>query len=216
MGADRIPACVYDPYGCNPYGEGRTRARRRRDGDWLDSMRSYYRGNEGVADKHYGERLVRLGTAGRIAALEEGIELLHEGLDRQAEALIELEREIAKSAPNKARLHVPAGTAGGGPHDFHLTAMRRAWRRWTARGKAADKRALAPWHSVLNAASARLNDLWEQYLLIERRVDPEELEAAYDKAFDEYLQSVGAAADCDDELFDQYTKSFKWTMNCSG
>ena len=136
------------------------------DGAWLPYLRNAYREEEWDDDAP----LAKADTAQRVAGLEEGVELLHEGLDEHAEALAVLEREFAKPFPDKARLHHLL--CDSQPHSVisGLADMRDDLRRWTARVKAADKRALASWWPVLRAVYARLDDLCETYLVLERRI----------------------------------------------
>ena len=75
---------------------------------WLDILLAAYRGDEQIDanGQHHGrgERLAKSGMAGRIATLEEGIELLYGGLEEHAGDIAELECELAKPFPDKALL----------------------------------------------------------------------------------------------------------------
>ena len=170
--------------------------------------------------------LDKASTAERIAALEAGIERLHEELDVHAEALAELERELdlelVEPSPDKARLHVLTNSCGSLPVDIRRYRRGLAWmriylRRWAARSRTSDKCALNALRPLASAAGARLSGLCETYLELERRLearfDVDALEAAYDAAFDQFLVAKGVPDVRDlrsmsDEEFEEMRHSF--------
>ena len=163
-------------------------SRRRPDpGDWLDTLLLAYRADgQFDAVQTRGELLAAASTAQRVAGLDEGVELMHEGLDEHTESLAALQREFAKPFPDRANLYRFLGHALPGCVSDCLAGMRDDLRRWAAQANAADARALAAWRPSLNAVAARLDDLCERYLLLERciraRFSERELWEAHDRS----------------------------------
>ena len=93
---------------------------------------------------------------------------MHEGFHEHTESLAALQREFAKPFPDRAHLYRFLSHALPGCVSDCLAGMRDDLRRWAAQVNAADARALAAWRPSLNAVAARLDDLCERYLLLER------------------------------------------------
>ncbi len=170
-------------------------SRRRPDpGDWLDTLLLAYRadGQFGTVQTR-GELLVAASTAQRVAGLDEGVELMHEGLDEHTGSLAALQREFATPFPDRTRLYRFLAHALPGCVSDCLTGMRDDLRRWAAQANGADACALAAWRPSLNAVAARLDDLCQRYLLLERciraRFSERELWEAHDRSLRDWHAS---------------------------